>query len=171
MKHELKPIDYKILFELMADSKRSDRKLSKIISISQPTVTRRRTLIEKNYTEGYTVIPKFDKIGFEIAAITFLKSKKYKAGDAKASAVQKLKDWYMQQGSAILVTEGRGMGWDIVCISLHRNFADFSEFVRTQDSDLSEWIIESQTFNTDLKNTAAIKPFHFKYLAALKIQQ
>ena len=169
---ELKPIDYKILFELMTDSKRSDRRISKIMGISQPTVTRRRAMIEKNYTEGYTVIPKFEKIGFEIAAITFLKSKlKYKTGDEKTNTIQEMREWYMQQGNAILVSEGRGMGWDIVCISLHKDFADFSTFIRTQESELSEWVVESQTFNTDLKNGTYIKPFHFKYLAPIKPKQ
>jgi len=129
-------------------------------------------MIEKNYTEGYTVIPKFGKLGFEIAAITFLKSKlKYETGDEKTNAIQKMREWYMQQGSVILVSEGRGMGWDVVCISLHKSFADFSAFIRTQDSELSEWVVESQTFNADLKNETAIKPFHFKYLATLKSKQ
>jgi len=33
---------------------------------------------------------------------------------------------------------------------------------------LSEWIVESQSFNADLKGGLVIKPFHLKYLAALK---
>ena len=70
---ELKPIDYKILFELMKDSHRSDRQLAKSLGVSQPTVTRRRAMLEENFIEGYTVIPKFGQIGFEIAAFTFLK--------------------------------------------------------------------------------------------------
>ena len=81
---ELKPIDYKLLFELMKDSHRSDRRLAKALGVSQPTVTRRRATLEENFIEGYTVIPKFGKIGFEIAAFTFLKSKlKQKTGQEK----------------------------------------------------------------------------------------
>lgn len=49
---ELKPIDYKLLFELMKDSHRSDRQLAKALGVSQPTVTRRRAMLEKNYIEG-----------------------------------------------------------------------------------------------------------------------
>ena len=166
---ELKPIDYKIMFELMKESHRSDRQLAKAIGVSQPTITRRRDILEKDYIEGYTVIPKFGKMGFEVAAITFLKSKlKYKTGDEKTKAVQKMRDWYMKQSGVIFVSEGRGMGWDVVCISLHENFADFSAFIQAQDSELSEWVIDSQTFNADLKNTTPIKPFHFKHLSAQK---
>lgn len=168
---ELKPIDYKILFELMKDSHRSDRQLAKALGVSQPTVTRRRAMLEENFIEGYTVIPKFGQIGFEIAAITFLKSKlKAETGDKKTAATQKMKEWYMKQTNVIFVMDGRGMGWDAVCMSLHENFASFADFIRAHDSELSEWIVESQTFNADLKGGIVIKPFHLKYLASSKQQ-
>jgi len=166
---DLKPIDYKLLFELMKDSHRSDRQLAKALGVSQPTVTRRRTMLEQNYIEGYTVIPKFGQIGFEISAFTFLKSKlKQKTGQEKIDAIKKLREWYQKQPNVILFTDGRGMGWDAVCISLHENYTSFSEFIRAHDSELSEWIIESQTFNFDLKSGLNIKPFHLKYLANSK---
>jgi DNA-binding Lrp family transcriptional regulator len=163
---DLKAIDYRILFELMKDSHRSDRQLAKALGVSQPTVTRRRAMLEQDYIEGYTVVPKFGQIGFEIAALTFLKSKlKAKTGAEKTQAFNKMREWYAKKPNVILVIEGRGLGYDAVCISLHENFTDFSEFVRAQDSELSEWIVESQTFSSDLKNAIAIKPFHLKYLS------
>jgi DNA-binding Lrp family transcriptional regulator len=166
---ELKPIDYKILFELMKDSHRSDRQLAKALGVSQPTVTRRRAMLEENFIEGYTVIPKFGQIGFEIAAITFLKSKlKSAAGEDKTQALKKMKEWFMKQTNVVLVLDGRGMGWDTVCISLHENFENFAEFIRALDSELSDWVVESQTFNADLKGGIIIKPFHLKYLASAK---
>ena len=166
---ELKPIDYKLLFELMKNSHRSDRQLAKALGVSQPTVTRRRSMLEKNYIEGYTIIPKFGKMGFEIAAFTFLKSKlKQKTGKEKDEALKKMKEWYMNQPNVVLVQDGRGMGWDAICISLHQSFSDFAAFIRAQDSELSEWIIESQTFHADLKPGIVIKPFNLKYLAKTK---
>jgi DNA-binding Lrp family transcriptional regulator len=166
---ELKPIDYKLLFELMKDSHRSDRRLAKALGVSQPTVTRRRAILEENYIEGYTVVPKFGKIGFEIAAFTFLKSKlKQKTGQERDEALKKLKEWYIKQSNVVLVLDGRGMGWDAVCVSLHKSFSDFAEFIRAHDSELSNWIVESQTFHADLKPGIVIKPFHLKYLAKTK---
>src|SRR4030043_981956 len=95
---ELKPIDYKILFELMKDSHRSDRQLAKALGVSQPTVTRRRAMLEENFIDGYTVIPKFGQIGFEIAAITFLKSKlEHLCGEERTKALKRLSDWYNKQ--------------------------------------------------------------------------
>ena len=166
---ELKPLDYQLLFELMKDSHRSDRQLAKALGVSQPTVTRRRAMLEDNTIEGYTVIPKFGQIGFEMAALTFLKSKlKFKTGEEKSEALAKMRDWYMKQPNVILDLDGRGMGWDAVCISLHENFANFSEFIRAHDSELSEWVFESQTFHSDLKAGMTIKPFHLKYLTTPK---
>jgi DNA-binding Lrp family transcriptional regulator len=163
---ELKPIDYKLLFELMKDSHRSDRRLAKALGVSQPTVTRRRAILEENYIEGYTVIPKFGKIGYELAAFTFLKTKlKQKTKQEKDEALNKMKEWYLKQPNVVLVLDGRGMGWDAICISLHESFTDFAEFTRAQDSELADFVIESQTFHADLKPGIAIKPFHLKYLA------
>jgi len=166
---ELKPIDYKLLFELMKDSHRSDRRLAKALGVSQPTVTRRRAILEENFIEGYTVIPKFGKIGYELAAFTFLKSKlKQKTGQEKEEALKNMKEWYMNQPNVILVADGTGMGWDAVCISLHENFTDYAEFIRAQDSELADFIIENQTFHADLRPGLIIKPFHLKYLAKTK---
>jgi DNA-binding Lrp family transcriptional regulator len=166
---ELKPIDYKLLFELMKDSHRSDRRLAKALGVSQPTVTRRRATLEENFIEGYTVIPKFGKIGFEIAAFTFLKSKlKQKTGQEKEEGLKEMKDWYMKQPNVVFVLDGRGMGWDAVCLSFHESFSDFAEFIRAHDSELSDWVVESQTFHADLNPGVVIKPFHLKYLAKPK---
>lgn len=163
---ELKPIDYKLMFELMKDSHRSDRQLAKALGVSQPTVTRRRDMLEENYIEGYTIIPKFGKIGFELAAFTFLKSKlKQKTKQEKEETMKKMKAWYMKQPNVVLVQDGRGMGWDAICISLHESFTDFAEFTRAQESEMSDVIIDTQTFHADLKPGIPIKPFHLKYLA------
>jgi DNA-binding Lrp family transcriptional regulator len=166
---ELKPIDYKLLFELMKDSHRSDRQIAKALGVSQPTVTRRRGLLEKNYIEGYTIIPKFGQIGFEIAALTFLKTKLERVGaDEKEKALQKLRDWYSKQAKVVMVQEGQGMGWDAVCISLHESYTDYAAFVRSQESELCDLVSDSQTFVMDLQPGVRIKPFTFKYLASQK---
>jgi DNA-binding Lrp family transcriptional regulator len=166
---ELKPIDYKLLFELMKDSHRSDRQIAKALGVSQPTVTRRRGLLEKSYIEGYTIIPKFGQIGYEITALTFLKTKlAHFSPEEKNKALQKMKDWYTKQPNVVLVQEGRGIGYDAICISIHENYTDYVAFVRAQDSELCDLISDSQTFALDLKSGVRIKPFNFKYLASQK---
>jgi len=163
---ELKPLDYQLLFELMKDSHRSDRQLAKALGISQPTVTRRRAMLEDNTIQGYTVIPKFGQIGFEIAAFTFMKTKLNRTkGVEKEEALSKLKEWYLKQPNVIAVLDGQGMGWDAICISLHENYTGFAEFLRTQESELSDIIIETRSFQADLKPGVPLKPFTLKYLA------
>jgi DNA-binding Lrp family transcriptional regulator len=169
---ELKPIDYKLLFELMKDSHRSDRQIAKALGVSQPTVTRRRAMLEEDYIDGYTVVPKFGKIGFEIVAFTFLKSKlEHLDVEERTQALQKLKDWYNNQPNVVLVQEGRGMGWNSVCVSLHESYSDYANFVRKHDSQLADLIVESETFQADLTPGVTIKPFNLKYLASMKTKE
>jgi DNA-binding Lrp family transcriptional regulator len=163
---ELKPLDYQLLFELMKDSHRSDRQLAKALGISQPTVTRRRAMLEDNIIEGYTVVPKFGQIGFELATFTFLKTNlNHKKGAEKEEAFNKMKDWYAKQTNVVMVADGQGMGWDAICVSLHENYTEFATFLRAMQQDLSDCIVETQTFQADLKPGVAVKPFHLKYLA------
>ena len=166
---ELKPIDYRLLFELMKDSHRSDRQIAKALGVSQPTVTRRRAMLEESYIDGYTVLPKFGLIGFEIAALTLMKNKpECKKGDEKERTSQKMKEWFMKQSNVVLVQEGRGMGWDSVCVSLHDSYSDYAEFARTLDANLSDLLLASETFQLDLNPGVLIKPFNLKYLTNIK---
>ena len=163
---ELKPLDYQLLFELMKDSHRSDRQLAKALGISQPTVTRRRAMLEDSTIEGYTVIPRFGQIGFELAAFTFMKTQlNHKKGAEREEALNKLKEWYLKQPNVVTVLDGQGMGWDAVCVSLHENYTGYAEFLRLQQSELSDLILETQSFQADLKPGVLVKPFHLKYLA------
>ncbi len=163
---ELKPLDYQLLFELMKDSHRSDRQLAKALGISQPTVTRRRALLEESTIEGYTVIPKFGQIGYEIAAYTFLKTKlNHKNGGSKEEALNKMKEWFLKQQNVISVMEGQGLGWDALCMSLHEDYTNFAQFIRALESELSDVVVETQSFQADLKPGVVIKPFNLKYLS------
>jgi DNA-binding Lrp family transcriptional regulator len=162
----MKQPDYELLFELMKNSHRSDRQIGKALGISQPTVTRRRTFLEKDFIEEYTVIPNFGQMGFEIAAFTFIKiNPNYKKGAQKEKAFEELKEWYGTHSKVLAVVEGQGMGWDAVCVSLHENYTDYAGFLKEQQQDLSDIIVDSQSFQSALKMGNALKPFHLKYLS------
>jgi len=56
-----------LLYELMKNSKRSDRELAKVVKVSQPTITRmRKNLEKKGYIREYTIVPAVEKLGFEL---------------------------------------------------------------------------------------------------------
>jgi DNA-binding Lrp family transcriptional regulator len=166
---KLKTIDYELLWELMKDSRRSDRQLAKALGTSQPTVTRRRTRIEKGFIEGYTAIPKWEKIGFELVAFNFVKQKmKYAKPEVRKEALRKVDEWMMRQPNVILAIGGQGMGWDGIFVSFHRSYSDFAEFMRKHNSELSDLMIDCQSFIADINSTTIRKPLHLKYLAETK---
>jgi DNA-binding Lrp family transcriptional regulator len=165
----LKTIDYRLLGELMKDSRRSDRQLAKALGTSQPTVSRRRANLEKSFIEGYTAIPKWEKIGFELVAFSFVKHEmKYAKPEVREKAFRKVEEWMMKQPNVILAIGGQGMGWDGIFVSFHRSYSDFAEFVRKHNSELSDLLIDIQSFIADINPTTIRKPFHLKYLADAK---
>ena len=166
---KLKTLDYELLWELMKNSRRSDRELAKVLGTSQPTVSRRRVIIEKSFIDGYTAIPKWEKIGFELIAFTFVKHKiKYAKPEVREAGFKKVEEWMMKQPNVILAIDGQGMGWDGVCVSFHKSYSDFTEFMRKHNSELSDFLIETQSFIADINPTTIRKPFHLKYLEKAK---
>ena len=100
----LTALDFKILFELIKNSRRSDRQLAKILNVSQPTITRRRTIIEKNGILEYTAIPDLKKLGFEILAFTFGKWNFQKYPDTR---VEEIKDFIAKHPNIIFISTGQ----------------------------------------------------------------
>jgi DNA-binding Lrp family transcriptional regulator len=166
---ELKSIDYQILSELLKNSRRSDRTLAKVLKTSQPTFTRRRTKLEKDFLRGYTAIPIWERLGFEIIAFTLVRSNvKYVNTEKRQLALSKLRKWFAKQPDVVFAAEGAGAGRDGIFISIHKNYSDFTEFMERHNSELSALLLESQTIIVSTNPAAIIKPFHFKYLANAK---
>lgn len=163
---KLKPKDFQLLYELMKNAKRSDRQIAKILGVSQPTVTRKRAMLEKEVIDDYTVIPKWKRLGYEILAITLVKSPSKFASDEKVEeAVEKSLKWLEKQTNVIMGSGCRGMGMTGVMISLHKTYADFDEFLTSHQEHLGELIEEVQTIVVNLSGKAFYRPLSFKYLA------
>ena len=68
----MRNVELKLISELMKNSQRSDREIAKAIGVSQPTVTGTKAKLKR---EGclleYTLIPNFEKLGYEIFDLTF----------------------------------------------------------------------------------------------------
>jgi DNA-binding Lrp family transcriptional regulator len=156
MKHEKL---VKLLFELIKNSKRSDRDLAKTLNISQPTVTRLRKSLEKEAIEQYTVIPDLSYMGFEIAAFTFARTK-----ELVHPLWDKGKKWSNTQPNVIFVSTGQGMGEDAVIVSIHRDYADFVKFYQILRRDWGEELQNFSTFLISIRGSVVMKPFSFNYL-------
>ncbi len=133
----MKDIKLKLLSELMKNSKTSDRELATKLGVSQPTVSRVRAKLEKNgFIKEYTLIPDFLKLGFEIMAVTLVKLKT-ELTEEETDKVRKLADELLRKNpfAIMLAAGGHGLGYGRVIISLHRDYSDFTRFVRaTQDA-------------------------------------
>ena len=65
-----------LLLELLKDSKRSHREIAKVLGISQPTVTKmRQKLVKEGAIQEFTIIPDFARMGYEIMAISCIRTK------------------------------------------------------------------------------------------------
>ncbi len=121
----------KLLYELIKNSRRSDRDLAKVLGFSQPTVTRtRRKLEDDKYVLQYTAVPDFTKLGFELIAFTFAQW----LPEEKAKTETSYK-WLEKDPRIIFTSEGNGLnGKNFAIITLHKNYTDYSNFI----ADLQE---------------------------------
>lgn len=127
---KLKGIDYKILFALMKNSKISDRQLARQIGVSQPTVTRRRARLEKEAIDGYTAIPKWKTLGYEMLVITLVKTKHiYQSKENYETTRSKGIGWLMKQPSVIFGGGIEGSGVNSFIMSVHKSYSDYSSFL------------------------------------------
>jgi len=162
---ELKSSDYRLLSELIRNSRRSDRELAKVLHVSQPTVTRRRAILEKELIESYTAIPKWEKLGYELFAITFVKIKAVIASKEKYSETRKKGlEWMTKQSCIIMSGACRGMGVDSFMISLHKSYKDYDEFLRSHRLELGEFVEDVQSILVNLGGKEILKPLGFKCL-------
>ena len=161
-----KDIDYRIIFELLKNSKVSDRTLSKKLGVSQPTITRRRTMLEKTSIDNYTLVPKWDQLGYEIFAINFIKIKMEIATSEKYKSVRERgMKWLMKQPNIIMAGASRGMGMDAFNMSFHKSYADYDQWFSAFRSEWGDLIDDIQSVLINLRGEEVIKPLNFKYLS------
>jgi len=155
----MKRIIKKLLAELLKDSHRSDRELAKVVGASQPTVTRMRSkLVKEGFIKEFTIIPDLVKLGYEIMAISCAKKRTIPEVSEKGAR------WMNKYPNIIFAARGEGMGKNGIMISLHRNYAEYSNFVEEQ---LKYWGDEIEAYDTMLVSLrgAVAKPLSVSYLA------
>jgi len=116
----------KLLYELIKNSRRSDRDLAKVLGFSQPTVTRTRSkLEEEKYVLQYTALPDFTKLGFELIAFTFAQ-----LVPEEAKRDEQLPNQLEKDPRVVFIADGDGLdGKNFIVASMHKNYTDYSNFV------------------------------------------
>ncbi len=161
-----KDLTERLLFELLKGAKRSDRQLAKVLGVSQPTITRRRARLEAGLLDGYTAIPKWGKLGYEIFAVTLVKTPlRFASNEMAQNAYNRSMEWLAKQPNVIMGSGCRGLGMTGLMISLHRSYAELDKFLTDHRQQLGDLLEDVQTVIVNLAGDAVYRPLHFKYLA------
>lgn len=160
-----------VLYELLKNSKKSDRDLAKVLKISQPTITRMRKKLENSgFIKEYTAVPNLMKVGFELAAFTFMNIIKYdeKMREPSKALAERAHRWISDNPKIIFSAGGDGMrGKNCMMVTIHRNFTDFSQFISDFRSRWAKNINDIDTFIVPL-DTEVTKNFTFSNLEKAK---
>ena len=159
-----------LLRVMMKNSRLSDRELAKRMRVSQPTVSRIRTQLEKGgYIRSYTVVPDFGKVGYKIIAITFSKVKAYPPTEEANGIIQKAREWLSKHPNVIYAADGQGLsGKDVVMISFHKDYDDYTRFIHSYAFDWGAIISTFESFISNVMSELTMKPFDLSYLADYK---
>jgi len=157
----MKKVKMKLLLELLKDSSRSDRKLGKILGVSQPTVSRTRNkLVKDGVIKEFTIMPDLTEMGFEILAINCFRTK------VSEKVSEKAREKTMKSPNILFSARCQGGGKNGITVSLHRNYTEYSKFMSKVLSEGADEIEEHETYLISLKDFIA-KPFSLKYIAEL----
>lgn len=166
--NKLTPLDIKILFQLVKDSRQSDRKIAKALGVSQPTVTRRRAILEKQGLLEYSAIPDLKKLGFEILAFTF---GRWNFQEYPDTHVEQMKQFIAQNPNIIFISTGTGSGTDRIGISVHKDYADYSRTIQNFKTGWGKYFETLSSFIVSLQTDNILQNLSFKHLASLIEQQ
>lgn len=161
----MKDVELRLISELMKNSKRSDRDLAKVLNVSQPTVTRMRTRLEKEgYIQEYTMIPDFRKMGYEMVSITFTKLQ-----DISSEELEKTRKLArnMEKETAlesIVIAKGLGCNAEMVLVSFHESYGAYSEYMNMLKSFPHIDLQSFQSFTISLEEEH-YRPLTFRTLA------
>jgi len=158
MQKELKK---KLIIELLRNSKASDRTLAKKLGVSQPTITRTRSSLERErLIRSYTIMPDWRKLGFDILALTFVKMN---PKVISAELIGKVRDYADKFSNSFFASTGEGLGMTGVIMSLHKDYRDYSQKLALFRVDWGQYMDDIQSFIT-VTGEGTIKEFSFKYI-------
>jgi len=164
---KLKDIDFKIISELMKNSKISDRKLSKVVGVSQPTVSRKRAWLEKEELLVFTAIPDLVKLGFELMAFKFYSwtpEATLERCQNGGKIMKKLSTYLSQHPNIIFASKGQGFGMQKMMISLHENYTNYVKLMNNVHEEWGMYLHESKSFIVSLKEDVTGRQLTFKSL-------
>ncbi len=115
-------LDFRILRELLRDSRQSYRKLAEILDVAVGTVQNRiRKLEKEGVIKGYTVLLDHEKLGYELTSITRITVSKGRLVDTEMEIAE--------MASVLAVYDVTGEA-DIIVIAKFKSRKDLSDFTK-----------------------------------------
>ncbi len=153
----------------MRNAKKSDREIAREIGVSQPTVTRRRTRLEQDTINCYTIIPNWLKLGYSLFGITFVKvSPTARTPERHKAVTEKTVEWLHQHPNVIMGGGCTGNGADSFIISVHKDFADYDNLLSELRTHLGDVVFDIQSNLVNLRGKTLLKPLDLQCLADAK---
>jgi DNA-binding Lrp family transcriptional regulator len=165
----MKEIELRFVSELMKNSRRSDRELSKVLGISQPTVTRLRTRLEKEgVIKEYTMIPDFRKIGYHLLGLTFIKLKRTLT-PKEVDTARKRGEHALGKSrfSIVMLERGLGLGYDGVIMAYYKDYSDYVDHKNVLAAYSFLEISDLQGFLVNLDDEVRYRPLTLETFASL----
>ena len=165
MKGRIRDIELRVLSALMIDGRMSDRALAKKLGVSQPTVSRVRTKLEKEgYIREYTAIPDLAKLGYEILALTFVKFKR--VSGEKAKLARKVAEEILVDGlfNVVVFQTGISPGYDGLLASYHKDYTSYVKMLDHLKRSALE-VDRIDNYLVSLQDPISNKPLTYKSLA------
>lgn len=158
----MKDIELKLIAELTKNSRRSDRELAKRLHVSQPTVTRIRNKLEKEgIIREYTIVPDFIRLGYQMASITLAKMKEPLSKEIVAEIRRQAREIEKKNPSPTIVSmNGIGCDADYVNVAFHKNYSEYTEYVKFISQFPQVKVGEIKSFVIDL----CARHSHLRYL-------
>jgi len=157
-----KQLHQKLLRRLLANSKQSDRELAKRLDVSQPTISRVRSKLEKSgLIKDYTITPDFTQMGFEILALTFVKMR---AEILSPEMTERAKKYAEKWPNVIFASSGEGLDMTGVIISFHKDYTEYHSRLNRLRVDWKEFTEDIKSFIVSLR-AGEFKRFSLTYLA------
>jgi len=162
----MKDVELKVVIELMKNSHRSDRELARAVGVSQPTLSRTRKKLEDHgMIKEYTIIPDYPQLGLTLMSMTFTKMKGPLSNEILEDLKKRARNTISGYPSALILgNTGMGCNADYVAIAFHRNYEEYSEFMRDIKEFPSVNIDETQSFIVNLLEEQ-FQPLSFSLLA------
>ncbi|HXX87727.1 MAG TPA: winged helix-turn-helix transcriptional regulator [Candidatus Acidoferrum sp.] len=123
----MKNVELRLMAELMKNSRRSDRELARVLGVSQPTISRTIAKLKRNgYIREFTIIPDYEKLGYQLAAFTLVKMKSGLSMEELQKAREvSLRDMRQAPSEIVLFERGLDEGYSGILVSFHKDYSSY----------------------------------------------